>query len=206
MNNGCKLALALVPLILLLTACFGDPQNSAAAPAVYVVDVDKVLTASNAAEAGRAHLAQARAALEKGYADLSRAWEKQPEAERARVLAEGARALSRQMSIEQQAVTGVVAALMLEEVKKWRAANKAGLVVARSGVLDAEPDADITAAIIAAMNTRSPEFAALPVVNVTRPTPQGAAKRELRPAEKPEPAKAPARERAGRNGTQEKRR
>lgn len=87
------------------------------------------------------------------------------------MLAEGARALSRQMSIEQQAVTGVVAALMLEEVKKWRVANKAGLVVARSGVLDAGPDADITAAVIAAMNTRTPEFAALPVVNVTRPAP-----------------------------------
>ena len=149
---------------------------------------------------------QARAALEKGYADLSKAWEKQPEAERARVLAEGARALSRQMGIEQQAVTGVVAALMLEEVKKWRAANKAGLVIARNSVLDAEPEADITAAIIAAMNTRTPKFADLPVVNVTRPTAQGTAKRELRPAEKPEPAKAPARERAGRNGAQEKRR
>lgn len=168
MIKGFNIVLA-VPLALLLSACLGDPLQGEAASSVYVVDVKKVLSTSRAAEAGRAHLAEARKALEKGYADLSRAWEKQPEAERKRVLAEGARTLSRQMDTEQRAVTNMVTALMLEEIRAWRAANKAPAVVARHNVLDAAPETDITATIITGMDKRKPAFAALPVVNVTPP-------------------------------------
>lgn len=149
-----------------LLAFLATPVFAALPGGVYVVDVEKVLASSKASQQGMEHLAEARKALEKGYDDLRKVWDKRPEGERAKSLSEGAQALSRQLNIELQAITQVISAMMLEEIKIWRENNKAALILPKQSVLDAGPEADITDVIIAQMNNKQPKFAPLPVVSV----------------------------------------
>ena len=131
------------------------------------------MSQSRAAEAGRAHLAQARQRLEQGFADLQKAWAKAPDEEREAVLRDGALTLRRQMAAEEAAVQNVVNGLLLEEVKAWRKAHKAALVLPRRNVLDADASLDITAAILKGMDARKAVFPALPVVSVKLPGEKG---------------------------------
>lgn len=153
--------------ILYLGGCHG--HGHCAATSVYVVDVEKALTRSRAAQAGQNHVKEARKALEAGFEQLRKAYDGQPEEERQRILSEGANALTRQLNAEQQAVNAVIAEMMLAAIRDWRKMNKADIVVARQNLLDAGEAVDITNAIIQAMDAREPKFADLPVVNVTPP-------------------------------------
>lgn len=159
-------------LTTLLAACLlgGCLEGStSAAPQTVVVDLERIMSQSRAAEAGRAHLAQARQRLEQGFADLQKAWAKAPDKEREAVLRDGALTLRRQMAAEEAAVQNVVNGLLLEEVKAWRKAHKAALVLPRRNVLDADDSLDITAAILKGMDARKAVFPALPVVSVKLP-------------------------------------
>ena len=159
-------------LTTLLAACLlgGCLEGStSAAPQTAVVDLERIMSQSRAAEAGRAHLAQARQRLEQGFADLQKAWAKAPDKEREAVLRDGALTLRRQMAAEEAAVQNVVNGLLLEEVKAWRKAHKAALVLPRRNVLDADDSLDITAAILKGMDARKAVFPALPVVSVKLP-------------------------------------
>ena len=127
------------------------------------------MSQSRAAEAGRAHLAQARQRLEQGFADLQKAWAKAPDKEREAVLRDGALTLRRQMAAEEAAVQNVVNGLLLEEVKAWRKAHKTALVLPRQNVLDADDTLDITASVLKGMDARKAIFPALPVVSVKLP-------------------------------------
>ncbi|WP_241159594.1 OmpH family outer membrane protein [Desulfovibrio sp. ZJ200] len=166
------LALAVLLAACLLSGCLeGDKPASAAAaaPQIATVDLERIMTRSSAAEAGRAHLAQARQRLEQGFADLQKAWAKAPAKEREAVLRDGALALSRQMAAEEAAVQNVINKLLLEEVKAWRQAHKAALVLARQNALDADDTLDITSSVLTGMDARKPAFPALPVVSVKLP-------------------------------------
>ena len=162
-------------LCLPLTACMGEDKPASAASVLSsvsetaTVDLEQIMLHSRAAEAGRAHLAQARQRLEQGFADLQKAWAKAPAKEREKVLQEGALALNRQMAAEEAAVQNVVNKLLLEEVKAWRKAHKAALVLARQNVLDADGTLDITTSVLKAMDAREVSFPALPVVSVKLP-------------------------------------
>ena len=159
-----KLYVGIGILVLALT-----PDFSHAASTVYVVDVEKVLTRSRSAQAGQAHVKEARKALEQGFEQLRQAYDKQPEESRQRILNDGANALSRQLALEQQAVNSVVANMMMEEIRAWRQANKADLVIAKQNLLDASEAVDITDVIIQNMDTKTPKFADLPKVSVNPP-------------------------------------
>ena len=154
-----------------------------AAPVMGVVDVQKVLKESKAAGAARAHLEQARAALQMGLDALEAEYKGAPEAERRRVLSEGLMTLNRQMSIEEQAANQVVLQMMQEEAAKWRASSKASCVITLQNLLDADKSVDVTDKIIAAMNKRTPKFAELPRVDGKK---REAPKAE---AQKPDPKK-----------------
>ena len=163
-------------LTALLAACLlgGCLEGStSAAPQTAVVDLERIMSQSRAAEAGRAYLAQARQRLEQGFADLQKAWAKAPDEEREAVLRDGALTLRRQMAAEEAAVQNVVNGLLLEEVKAWRKAHKAALVLPRRNVLDADASLDITAAILKGMDARKAVFPALPVVSVKLPGEKG---------------------------------
>ena len=161
------LALATLLAACLLGGCLEG--STSAAPQTAVVDLERIMSQSRAAEAGRAHLAQARQRLEQGFADLQKAWAKAPDKEREAVLRDGALTLRRQMAAEEAAVQNVVNGLLLEEVKAWRKAHKAALVLPRRNVLDADDSLDITAAILKGMDARKAVFPALPVVSVKLP-------------------------------------
>lgn len=140
-----------------------------AAASVYVVDVEKVLTRSKAAQAGQNHVKEARKALEAGFEQLRKAYDGQPEEARQRILSDGANALTRQLNVEQQAVNAVIAEMMLQTIRDWRKTNKADIVVAKQNLLDAGDAVDITNTIIQAMDAKEPKFADLPVVSVNPP-------------------------------------
>lgn len=176
------LAATILSLCLPLTACLdSDAQSSQAAQAaqsgqtmpvaqrIATVNLEQVMARSKAAEAGRAHLQAARTRLEQGYADLKKAWAKAPEKERAAVLRDGALALRRQMAAEEATVQNVVNALLLEEVKTWRRAHQAALVLAWQSALDAAENLDITDAVLKGMDAREAVFPALPVISVKQP-------------------------------------
>ena len=165
------LALTALLVACLLGGCLEG--STSAAPQTAVVDLERIMSQSRAAEAGRAHLAQARQRLEQGFADLQKAWAKAPDKEREAVLRDGALTLRRQMAAEEAAVQNAVNGLLLEEVKAWRKAHKAALVLPRRNVLDADAGLDITAAILKGMDARKADFPALPVVSVKLPGEKG---------------------------------
>ena len=158
-------ALLIVPPLLCLAAC---ELRDTAPHAPGVVDVEKVLRDSRAAQAARVHLSQARANLQKGLEMLETEYKDAPENERREVLAEGLMALNRQMATEEQAASQVVLQMMREEVSAWRKSSKAPYVMERRNLLDVDAELDVTAAIIEEMNKREPKFAAPPRVEVRK--------------------------------------
>ena len=165
------LALTALLVACLLGGCLEG--STSAAPQTAVVDLERIMSQSRAAEAGRAHLAKARQRLEQGFADLQKAWAKAPDEEREAVLRDGALTLRRQMAAEEAAVQNVVNGLLLEEVKAWRKAHKAALVLPRRNVLDADASLDITTDVLKGMDARKAVFPALPVVSVKLPGEKG---------------------------------
>lgn len=165
------LALTALLVACLLGGCLEG--STSAAPQTAVVDLERIMSQSRAAEAGRAHLAKARQRLEQGFADLQKAWAKAPDKEREAVLRDGALTLRRQMAAEEAAVQNVVNGLLLEEVKAWRKAHKAALVLPRRNVLDADASLDITTDVLKGMDARKAVFPALPVVSVKLPGEKG---------------------------------
>ena len=170
-HTATTLALTALLAACLLGGCLEG--STSAAPQTAVVDLERIMSQSRAAEAGRAHLAQARQRLEQGFADLQKAWAKAPDKEREAVLRDGALTLRRQMAAEEAAVQNVVNGLLLEEVKAWRKAHKAALVLPRQNVLDADDTLDITASVLKGMDVRKAVFPALPVVSVKLPGEKG---------------------------------
>ncbi len=158
MNMLRYLSLAFVLCALLAGA------STASAAELYVVDVAKVYSESVAAKKADDHLAEVQAVLQKGFSDLEKRVEKEKKEERERELAAGRAVLERQMQIEIQAAREAVHAVMLEAVKEWRK-KKGGAVIAKQQLLDCSPKMEITAAIIKAMDKKTPKFRALPVVS-----------------------------------------
>ncbi|MDR3357294.1 MAG: OmpH family outer membrane protein [Desulfovibrio sp.] len=160
-----------LPLLALLSGCLPWGEKP---PAVVVVDVERVLRESKAAEAGRAHLDAVKERLQKGLDLLREAVEKDPADQRERSLAEGLQTLRRQVALEEAAANRVVNGLLLEAVRRLRAKNRHTVVIARQNLLDAEPGVDVTDAVLADMNAGAPPvFAALPEVTVVRPDRSG---------------------------------
>ena len=148
-----------------LAACESAPQPG---PSTGIVDVERVLRESGPAKAARKHLEEARAVLQKGMDALQEEWKGAPEADRRKAVDEGLAALNRQLASEEAAANAVVMKLLREECEKWRATHKAVSVVSKQNLLAADAGADISAEIVAAMNARSPEFPALPTVQVQK--------------------------------------
>lgn len=177
-------SLLLACAMLLAPLCFAG-NSLAASYVIAVLDVEKVLKDSRAAAQGREHLAAAKKNLDAGWEQLKKKWAGKPEKQRKQVLAEGYRALNKQMANEETAANKVVLALMQKKVQEWRKNNDAQYVIAKQNLLDAVETADITAAVIALMDKETPKFSELPTVTVHEPKVEEAAK----PAARPAPAK-----------------
>ncbi|MEG2173494.1 MAG: OmpH family outer membrane protein [Desulfovibrionaceae bacterium] len=159
----CALLLALG----LMPAC----TDTATAESIGVVNTNRILTESQPAKAGEAHLKKVQGVLQKGLDDLQKMYkgkEKTPQAQQA--IREGYAALEQQMAAEKQAVLQVLGKALDKAVKEWRADNKKILVVVSQQVLlDADASVDVTSAVMQEMNQQKPEFPALPTVKVNPP-------------------------------------
>lgn len=153
---------ALGLLCIFLTGCLNFDDS----PKVGVVDVERVLRESNAAQAAIKHLGAVRQRLDAGWSELQKAYAAMPQKEREQALTQGLQALRRQMALEEAAAKQVVVNLMQAEAARWRENNKAQMVLPSKGLLDTAPGMDITQAIVEAMNLHEPAFAALPTVHV----------------------------------------
>ncbi|MDR2745309.1 MAG: OmpH family outer membrane protein [Desulfovibrio sp.] len=160
--RGPGLALLLLPA---LAGCPGEDNSLSFA----TVDVEHVMRDSRAARDARAHVEAAKERLLRGWRELQEAAKSEPEEQRQKTLAQGLRTLQQQVKAEEIGARQIVNDLMLEEVKKWRRANKVGAVIARHNLLDASGARDVTRAVIEAMDAREARFAELPVVTVTPP-------------------------------------
>lgn len=154
------LFLAAVMYVLSASACM-------AAPAVVSVDMQRIMAESVPGKQAAAHLEQVRQVLQKGFDDLRKAHEKESEAERNKIYADGLAVLNRQMEVERQSAMRAVNAVVVEEIEKWRQKNGVQLVIPRSMVITGDYDkADYTNTILSAVNKRKVTFAALPTVTI----------------------------------------
>lgn len=159
-------ALSCLFLCCSLCLCFSGQANAAN---IATVDMDHIMLHSRAAAEGRAHLEEVRKCLEQGYADLQAAWHQASKENYDAVMAEGQRALRKQLQLEEKAALDVVNNLVLEIIREWRKNHKGYVVVARQNLLDADESLDITPAIVKGMDARKVKFPQLPEIAISKP-------------------------------------
>lgn len=172
----------MLAIAMLCAACDQDKAVKVATePSIKVctVDVEKVMTSSDAAKARDEHMKKVLQVLQSGMNDLGEKLKKQPEKQVQAQLGEAQRLLQVQLNRERLAANQVVHGLMVNAVKAWRVSNnqKNGIVVAKQTLLDSDVIFDITDQIIVAMNAgNKPTFPELPTVKITQENPKEAKK------------------------------
>ncbi len=156
-------ALALL-LSLSLTGCQLNSESN-----TFYVDVDRVLTESNAAKDANAHLAKVQQVLQEGMKSLETELQKQPAPTIQQDLQQGAAVLNNKLMQEQAAARDVVLKHMMTQIEAWKANKPDAFVFARTVLLAAPESANITADIITRMNGTSVTFAELPKVTIQKP-------------------------------------
>lgn len=157
-------------LLALTLGLFLLGAHQAVAAEIAVVNVDQVIAESTPGKTIPDHMKKVQSVLQKGLDDLQAMYkgkETTPEAQQA--IGQGYAALQQQLAIEQQAAVQAVYALVQDEVAKWRTKNKTAVVISTQGVIDVDPKADITKAILAEVNKRKVTFPDLPSVKVNAP-------------------------------------
>ena len=147
---------------LLLSGCIDFNNENK----VGIVDVERVMRESNAAQAARQHLEAVNQRLDEGWQKLQKTYASVSPKEKEQALTQGLQTLRRQMALEEEAARQVVVNHMLKEIQIWRESTKAQMVLPRHDTLDVAPGLDITRNIIDSMNLGAPTFASLPNVQV----------------------------------------
>lgn len=156
----------LLPLFLLLIPLAGCENPLSASPRPAFVDLAVILEKSRAAREAAAHLEKARAVLQKGMDDLTAAQKDAPEKERQQALSRGGALLQRQLAVEREAARRVVLAVFAQACEAWSRDNAEGWLVTRASVLAAPASADVTADILARMESLDATFPDLPTVSI----------------------------------------
>ena len=138
-------------------------------PNTFYVDVDRILTESNAAKDANAHLTKVQQVLQEGMKSLESELQKQPAPTIQQDLQHGAAVLNNKLMQEQAAARDVVLKHMMTQIEAWKANKPDAYVFARSVLLSAPESANITADIITRMNGTSVTFAELPKVTIQKP-------------------------------------
>lgn len=174
-------------LLFILLVALGGCQSSE--PAVVTVDLQQILTKSQAAQAANEHLAKVQGILQQGMdayqAEILKVSDPSPDAsdktaakgaKQARTqtpdeqqqadLQKGLIVLRQQLMREQAAARAVVERHMLAQINAWQVGKKS-VVVTRQNLLSAPAVLDITADIIARMDAAGAvQFAELPKVSI----------------------------------------
>jgi Skp family chaperone for outer membrane proteins len=177
-------------LLLAITAtmCLGavrDPSGIAA------VDTERILRESRAAQAGMAHLDAVMSELQKGWEELQKAAENEPEEQRRRALAQGMRTMQQQLQAEESAVRRMILKALAAEAKTYRQRHTGiAAVIPKEALPDGTPHTDITEEILDAMFLREITLPILPQVKAhlgteERAVPQASAAMQPRNATPP---------------------
>lgn len=138
-------------------------------PNTFYVDVDRILTESNAAKDANAHLTKVQQVLQEGMKSLESELQKQPAPTIQQDLQQGAAVLNNKLMQEQAAARDVVLKHMMTQIEAWKANKPDAYVFARTVLLAAPESANITADIITRMNGTSVTFGELPKVTIQKP-------------------------------------
>lgn len=174
---------------LLFTLLLGLGGCQSSEPAVVTVDLEQILTKSQAAQAANEHLAKVQGILQQGMnayqaevlkvsdpspetsdktatKDTKQDQAPAPDAQQQADLQRGLAVLRQQLVREQAAARAVVERHMLAQINAWQV-DKKSVVVARQNLLSAPAALDITADIIARMDAAGPvQFAELPKIQI----------------------------------------
>ncbi len=152
-------------------AIFAADCGAALADSVAVVDTARIFKSSKPGKAAEEHMRKVRSVLLKGLNDLQEAYkgrENTPEGVDA--LREGQAALERQLAVERQAVSQVLAATLENVIRVWVGVNKQyDVVLSKDMVLGSNRRADVTDSILNDMDKENPQFPDLPKVTVSKP-------------------------------------
>ncbi len=150
-------------LLLSMTGCKLNSE-----PKIFYVDVDRILTESNAAKDANAHLAKVQQVLQEGMKSLETELQKKPAPTIQQNLQQGAAVLNNKLMQEQAAARDVVLKHMTTQIEAWKANKPDAFVFARNVLLASPESANITADIITRMNGTSVTFAELPKVTIQK--------------------------------------
>ncbi len=152
--------------LLMALSLTGCKQNSE--PNTFYVDVERILTESNAAKDANAHLSKVQQVLQEGMNSLESELQKQPAPTIQQDLQHGAAVLNNKLMQEQATARDVVLKHMMTQIEAWKADKPNAYVFARSILLTAPESANITADIITRMNGTSVTFGELPKITIQK--------------------------------------
>ncbi len=156
-------------LTLLLALPLAGCQFGQSEPDTYYVDIERILTESNAAKDANAHLAKVQQVLQEGMKNLETELQKEPAPTIQQDLQQGAAVLNNKLMQEQAAAREIVIKHMMTQIEAWKADKPNAFVLPRAAFLAAPDSANITADIITRMNGTSVTFAELPKVTIQKP-------------------------------------
>ncbi len=164
-----RFSVVLSVLTLLLALPLAGCQFGQSEPDTYYVDIERILTESNAAKDANAHLAKVQQVLQEGMKNLETELQKEPAPTIQQDLQQGAAVLNNKLMQEQAAAREIVIKHMMTQIEAWKADKPNAFVLPRAAFLAAPDSANITADIITRMNGTSVTFAELPKVTIQKP-------------------------------------
>ncbi len=156
-------------LTLLLALSLAGCEMGQSEPDTFYVDIERILTESNAAKDANAHLAKVQQVLQEGMKNLETELQKQPAPTIQQDLQHGAAVLNNKLMQEQAAAREIVIKHMMTQIESWKAGKPNAFVLPRAAFLSAPDSANITADIITRMNGTSVTFGDLPKVTIQKP-------------------------------------
>ncbi|MDR2050379.1 MAG: OmpH family outer membrane protein [Deltaproteobacteria bacterium] len=152
--------------ILALLGCFAlagcDGGGKGGAVRIALVDGERVFQSSKVAQDGVAFIGDLRARMNERMLDMQKELADRPEDKEleARLQSEFSR-LERQFEQDQQKMAGSINTLFSQVVEEYRASRNFELVLPTQMAIAAAPASDITSEVVAMMDQRPIDFAAL---------------------------------------------
>ena len=157
------------------------------------VDVERILTDSNAAKKANEHLVEVQKVLQDGLKNLQGELQKTSAPTIEKDMQQASSVLNNKMAQEQAAAREVVLKHMLDQINAWKSGRPNAFVRRKTDFLAIPDSADITADIISRMNKSEVTFAELPTVSIQKAGEAQAKEKAPEEAQEPKaPVKNPA--------------
>ncbi|PLV59688.1 hypothetical protein [Erwinia sp. B116] len=144
-------------------------QQRHPAPAIALLDIEKVIADSTPGKAGRAHLDKLALHFRQGLQQVHNDYQQSPAAEQQRVIANAEQMLDQQFEREERTISDDLKKIILDEAEKWRKKHGAGLVLPAQLALASAGEENCTEEVLQAVNQREIRFARLPQLDFLQP-------------------------------------